>query len=349
MEIPDLNGSEKELEELLSEPYPQTVEMMKRLEGDLMILGVGGKIGPSLAGTAAKACQQADVSKRIIGVDKVFTPALEKRLRNNNVELLTCDLSEYEQAKQLPAVENVIFMAGRKFGEVGSEPLTWLMNAVVPGVVGQVLTSSRIVVFSTGCVYELVSSDSLGSLEADVPRPVGEYANSCLGRERIFEYYGQLHNSPVLLFRLNYSVDLRYGVVVEIARDVYEGRPVDLTVNAVNFIWQGDVVNRALLSLELAEVPAAKLNVTGERVFPVRELALRFAEVFDKQVDFTGKDSEKAYLSDASKSFEVFGPVQVKERDLIQMVANWIQAGGARLDKPTHFSVIDGEFLDEKT
>ncbi|HNT33454.1 MAG TPA: epimerase [bacterium] len=344
--IPDLRGSEETLEQLLSIPYPETVEMMKRLEGDLLILGVGGKIGPSLAATAANACAKAGVQKRIIGVDKVLTAEVTERLTRLGVETQLCDLSEYEQVNDLPRVRNVIFMAGRKFGQVGSEPLTWLMNAVIPGNVGQAFRGSRIVVFSTGCVYELVSTDGIGSLETDRPKPVGEYANSCLGRERVFEYYCSTFKTPVLLFRLNYAVDLRYGVIVEIAKQVYDGKPVDITVNAANVIWQGDAVNRALLCLEHTSCPAAILNITGRQTLRVDAVAQQFGQIFRKTPSFCGSNSGKAYLSNADRSFRLFGLPRVTETQMIQMVAEWMKTGGAILDKPTHFNVTDGQFLD---
>lgn len=346
--IPDLKGSEETLEHLLSIPYPETVEMMKRLDGDLLILGVGGKIGPSLAATAANACAKAGVQKRIIGVDKVLTAEVSERLARLGVETQLCDLSEFQQVNDLPRVPNVIFMAGRKFGQVGSEALTWLMNVVIPGHIGQVFRDSRIVVFSTGCVYDLVSTDGIGSLETDLPRPVGEYANSCLGRERVFEYYSSTHKTKVLLFRLNYAVDLRYGVLVEVAKQVYEGKPVDITVNAANVIWQGDAVNRALLSLEHTASPAAMLNVTGRQTLRIDALAQQFGQIFKKTPSFCGSNSGKAYLSNSERSFRLFGLPRVTETQMIQMVAEWIKTGGALLDKPTHFSVTDGQFLDTK-
>jgi dTDP-4-dehydrorhamnose reductase len=343
-----LNGSEENLEQALAVPYPQTIEMMKRLDGDLMILGVGGKVGASMAATARNALREAGVNKKIVGVDKVLTPKVKDYLEGLQVDLVQCDLSFYEEVMKLPKTENVLFLAGRKFGDVGSEPLTWLMNVIVPGNVAQYFDNSRIVAFSTGCVYDLRSGEQGGSVETDEPKPVGEYANSCLGRERVFEYFCEQNDSTVLLFRLNYSVDLRYGVIVEIARDVYEERPVNISVNHFNIMWQGDVVNRALLCLEHTQSPAAKLNVTGIAQLRTDEVAKKFGELFGKEVKFTGTDTNKAYLSNAQRSVALFGPPQVGEEQLIEMVADWIQAGGPGLDKPTHFSVTDGQFLDEK-
>lgn len=344
--ISPLNGSEAALETLLATPDPAAIDMMKRLPGDIIILGVGGKMGVSLAATAANACNEAGVEKRIVGVARTITDSLSSKLETLGVELLACDLSVYEQVAALPRLDNVLFLAGRKFGKSGSEPLTWLANTVIPANVAQVFQGRRMVVFSTGCVYEMVSPAAGGSKESDSPNPVGEYASSCLGRERVFEYYAEHAETPVLLYRLNYAMDLRYGVLVEIARDVYEGRPVNLQVGAFNVIWQGDAVNRALLCLEHASSPATALNITGHNVLRVEEVARRFGELLGKPVQFEGEDSGHAYLSDASRSFELFGPCGINEEQLMEMVADWVKCGGAGLDKPTHFSVTDGRFLD---
>jgi len=348
MERLKLNGSLDALEKLLARPQKETVELMERLEGDMIILGVGGKMGVSLAAMAANACREAGVAKRIIGVARTIRDELKNILEPLGVELVAADLSDYEQLAALPKVENVLYLAGRKFGETGTEPLTWLGNTVIPANTAQVFKGCRIVVFSTGCVYELKSTGDAGSTESDAPAPAGEYANSCLGRERIFEYAANQFGSKVLLYRLNYSVDLRYGVLVEVARNVFEDRPVDLNVSTFNVIWQGDAVNRALRSLEVAASPTVPLNITGECTLKTEEVASWFAKRFGKEVTFTGADSGKAYLSDASKSFELFGPCEISEDALMELVADWISHGGGGLDKPTHFSVTDGQFLDEK-
>lgn len=348
MRVPEKIRSESQREEFLAEPYPETVEMMRALDGDLLLLGAGGKMGPSLARLALNACRQAGVEKKVIAVSRYTDAAQRTPLENAGVQTIACDLIHPEEVERLPRCRNVLFMAGRKFGSQGSEALTWMMNAVVPGNVARTFRDSNVVAFSTGCVYNLVTPDSGGSVESDPPQAIGEYANSCLGRERIFEYYSERYNAPVLLYRLNYAVDLHYGVLVDIARQVYQEEPVDLTVNAVNFIWQGDANNRALLCLKHTGSPATVLNITGEGIFSVQELALRFGELFGKKVTFRGSDSGKAYLSNARKSFEWFGVPRVSSETLIQWVADWIIQGGSLLDKPTHFSVTDGQFLDEK-
>lgn len=340
-------ANENELEELLSDPYPETVDLMRRLDGDIILLGVAGKVGPSLARMAVKACEMAGITKRVIGVARFSDPAQKTALEDAGVETLVCDLSDAEQVAALPKAKNVIFLAGRKFGDVGSEPLTWIMNVVVPANVGQAYTDSRIVAFSTGCVYPLMPAEGRGAREVDPPGPVGEYANSCLGRERAFEYFSGEHGTPVLQYRLNYAIDLRYGVLSDIARPIWEGKPVSRNMPVFNIIWQGDANNRALLCLEHTSSPPMVMNITGPEKLQTEEVARRFGEIFNKPVNFVGQPAEKVFLNDASRSFELFGKPRVTADELIHMTAEWIMQGGRDLNKPTHFNVTDGQFLDE--
>ena len=344
LNIPDVIKSEDELEEVLSEPYPETAALMKRMQGNLLILGAGGKMGVSLAHAAKRACKMAGVDKRIIAVDKIKIEKLEQL----KIETISCDLLDPEEVARLPYAENVIFMAGRKFGEIGSEELTWMINTIVPYNICRKYAGSRIVAFSTGCVYPLVSAATKGSCETDPPDPVGEYANSCLGRERVFEYFSRHKKTPVLLFRLNYAIDLRYGVLLDIAERVYNGEAVDLSVTHANVIWQGDAVNRALLCLEHAAIPPAILNITGEAILSVKDLAEQFAELFGKKVIFQGNDAGKAYLSNASRSMDIFGSPRISVPRMVKWIAEWLKQGGPTLNKPTHFQVTDGQFIDKK-
>ncbi len=341
-EVPKFRN-EEELDEFLSRPTERLVKMMKNLSGDLMILGSGGKMGPSVAMTAKRAIEEAGVAKRIIGVDKFPQENLEKQ----GIETIQCDLLNYEEVRELPPAENIIYMVGRKFGEVGSEPLTWMINCIVPYNTASYLAQSRWVAFSTGCVYPLVSTDGEGCSEKVPAQPVGEYAHSCLGRERIFDYFSQQNGSKVLHFRLNYSVELRYGVLVDVARAVYEGRPVSRSVTKANIIWQGDAVERAILSLEQASCPPKILNVTGEETISILDAAKKFGEIFGKEVSFIGEDTGKGYLSDASHSIELFGKPRISVNQMIPWIADWIKRGGRLYDAPTHFEVTDGQFLDE--
>ena len=349
MEIPEVISSEEALEEALATPYPELVEMMRRLDGDILILGVAGKMGPSLAHLAFNACKQAGVRKRIIGVSRFSDEAQRENLERLGIETIVCDLLNAEQVESLPKVKNVIFMVGRKFGMVGSESLTWTTNTSAPANVARSFWQSRIVAFSTGCVYALVSAATGGSVETDAPAPIGEYACSCLERERIFQQCSEQYGTPVLLFRLNYAIDLRYGVLVDIAQDVYAGRPVDITVAVVNVIWQGDANNRALLCLEHTSSPAAILNVTGPEILSARSVAEQFVRIFRKDVKYAGVSSGIAYLSNPARSVELFGPPRVSAQQLIEWIADWVRRGGRTLGKPTHFQVTDGQFLTQTT
>lgn len=346
-EIPEVIVSEEALDNFLATPYYETLQMMRRLEGDIMILGAGGKIGPSLVQVLVNACQNAGIKKRLFAVDLFAEGEMREKFDQLGVETIPCDLLNPQEVEKLPRVKNIIFMAGMKFGIIGSEALTWMINVIASNNVARAFRNSKIVVFSTGCVYALVSRETGGSVEADMPSPIGEYANSCLGRERIFEYYSNQYKTPVLGFRLNYAIDLRYGVLVDVARNVYDGKPVDRSVDSVNFIWQGDAVNRAILCLEHTSSPLDVLNVTGEEIVSIEVLAEEFGKIFNESVTYTGMDLDKAYLSNASRSVELFGKPFISTQTMIKWVADWIQRGGRIFDKPTHFQVTDGQFLDE--
>lgn len=336
--------NEQQLEEALARPSAELVEMMRRLDGDVMLLGAGGKMGPSLARLARNAIHEAGVQKRVIAVSRFTDPAARGALERDGIEVIPADLTDPQQVAALPTVENVVYMLGRKFGESGSEGLTWIANVAAPHLVARHFAGSRIVAFSTGCVYPLTSPEAGLPSEQTPPEPVGDYAWSCLGREQVFATHAAQTNTPTLLYRLNYAVDLRYGVLVDIARDVLEGRPVDLTVSWFNCIWQGDANNRALLCLEHAAVPAFALNVTGPELLSTEETARRFGELLGKRVHFTGRDSGRAYLSEAAQSVELFGPPRVPAAQLIEMAALYIQEGGKLSGRPTKFQVTDGKF-----
>ena len=343
--LPHIIADEKELESVLATPYPALVKMMVNLDGDLIILGAGGKMGPSLARLAINACKQAGVGKRVIAVSRFRDEVTRKTLEQDGIETIVCDLNDPEAIKKLPDVRNVIFMAGRKFGEKGSEPELWVTNTVIPGYVARRFKNSRIVVFSTGCVYPMVPVKSGGCSETDTTIPLGEYGASCLGRERVFEYFSRICSTPIAFFRLNYAVELRYGVLVDIAQRVMAGEPVDITVNAINVIWEGDANNRALLCLEHVDSPPFILNVTGKKILSVENLARNFARLFNKPLSFSGTQSGIAYLSDARKSIELFGMPHVPVHTVIYWIAEWLKQGGRTFGKPTHFEVANGDFL----
>lgn len=334
----------EEIKNYLVEPSNELVEKIKNLDGDILILGIGGKMGPDIAKMAKNAIDRAGIKKKVIGVSRFSSGNLQQELEDFGIETIACDLLEDEQLINLPDAKNVIYMAGRKFGTSGSEHLTWAMNAYLPGRVAEKYKNSRIVVFSTGNVYPLTPVKRGGASEEHPTGPVGEYAQSCLGRERVFEYFSRKYEIPMTFFRLNYANDLRYGVLYEIASAVMEERPIDLSMGHVNIIWQGDANEYALRSLGIADCPPCILNVTGPEIVSVRWLAERFGEGFGKKPIFINEEEDTALLSNASKSHKLFGYPRVSLRQMIEWQIEWLKAGGEVIDKPTHFQERRGEF-----
>jgi nucleoside-diphosphate-sugar epimerase len=343
--LPKTIPDETTLDELLSRPTPALTALMQRLEGDLIIPGIAGKMGVTLGMLAARTIAAAGVRKRVIGVARFTDKTARATLETYGVETLHCDLLDREAVAALPRVPNVIYMAGRKFGTQEDTDLTWALNVIAPENVAQHFRDSRIVAFSTGCVYPLVTAASGGCTEDEPPAPVGEYAQSCLGRERVFGYHSRIHGARVCLVRLNYAIDLRYGVLHDIGQRVYAGLPVDLSASHFNAIWQGDANRQALLCLEHCTVPAAILNVTGPETISVRFVAETFGRLFGREARFTGHDENaRMYLSNAATATALFGYPSVTLMQMIRWQAEWIKAGGRTLDKPTHFEVTDGKF-----
>ncbi len=336
--------SEAELDEILSRTTPDLVEMMGRLEGDIMILGIGGKMGTTVGLQALRAVKESGVSRRIIGVSRFSSPQTRSFLEEAGIETIACDLLDPESVKSLPRTPNVLFLAGRKFGTDGQEPLTWAINTYAAANVAKHYENCRIVAFSTGNVYPFVSPSSAGCTESTTPEPIGEYAQSCLGRERVFEYFCSQDGTPLCIYRLNYACDLRYGVLHDIGTRIWNQEPVDLTVGFVNLIWQGDASAIALLCLELCSQPKEIINVTGPEIFSVREIAEAFADIMDRKVVFTGHEKQKALLSNAEKATKLFGEPTVSLQTMIKWTAEWIMQGGSALGKPTHFNVNNGKF-----
>jgi nucleoside-diphosphate-sugar epimerase len=336
--------SVEDLEERLATPSSLDRETVRRLEGDVVILGAGGKMGPSLARRIRRAADAAGLRRRVIAVSQFFSAPQVNELNRDGIETITCDLLRREEVARLPLCANVLFLAGRKFGSTGRPDLTWATNTVIPARVASHYRSSRIVAFSTGNVYPLVELSSGGSVETDVPAPVGEYAQSCLGRERIFEYYSREYGTPCLLFRLNYAVDLRYGVLVDVARKVFTGQPIKLAVPALNAIWQGDANSYALRGLEHCSSPPRVLNVTGREIISVRSAAESFAEMFHREPVFAGEEGDRAFLSNASLCHSLLGFPEVQLQVLLRWVAHWVERGGVSLEQPTKFEVADGRY-----
>lgn len=317
---------------------------MRTLGGDLVILGAGGKMGPTLAMRARRAADAAGVKTRIIAVSRYSSPEARRALDDAGIETIAADILEREELAKLPDAPNVMYMAGRKFGSTGAESLTWAMNAYLPAIVCEKYRGARIVAFSSGNVYPFLPVTSGGATERTPPGPVGEYAQSALARERMFEYFSAKNGTPVLIVRLNYAVELRYGVLLDIGTKVFERQPVDLTMGAVNVIWQGDANSAALRSFPLAGSPAAVLNLTGPETLSVRQIAGLFGEHFGVDPTFTGAESTHALLNNAARCFRVFGYPTVSVDQVIEWTARWIGMGGATLNKPTHFEARDGKF-----
>jgi nucleoside-diphosphate-sugar epimerase len=336
--------SEPQLNHLLAQPSEADIAFAGRLSGDTMILGAGGKMGPSLAHRLLCALRGANRQSHVIAVSRFQSTEAESQLVDAGVKTISCDLLDPDSVQSLPRVENVLFLAGRKFGSAGDPEVTWALNTVVPAQVAQHFRDSRIVAFSTGNVYPFVSAERGGCVESDTPAPVGEYAQSCLGRERIFEFYSKMFKTPCLIFRLNYAVDLRYGVLVDIARHVFESEPVDLSVPVVNVLWQGDANSYAIRSLELCESPARILNVTGPETIQVRYAAEFFARRFQRELKVKGESKGIALLNNARACHAALGYPLVSAAELMEAVAAWVEAGGASLNKATKFQVTDGKF-----
>jgi|SRR5262245_16600989 len=335
--------TEADLEDLLSEPTPGVVETLRRLRGDLVLLGVGGKMGLSLARMARRASDAAGVSRRVIGVSR-FASGGEAAFHAHAIETVQCNLLDADAVARLPAAENVVLMAGMKFGTSLDTPATWATNSYLPGVACHRYRDSRIVAFSTGNVYGLVPVVGGGSREHDAPQPVGEYAMSCLGRERVIQFFGKLNGTPTAIIRLNYACELRYGVLVDLARRVWDGETVDLGMGYFNTIWQADANAMTLRAFDHVASPPAVINVTGPEVLSVRATCETIGRLLDRPVRFAGQETDTALLSNASPGLRSLGPVRVTPDELMVAVARWVSRGGRNLGKPTHFEARSGEY-----
>jgi nucleoside-diphosphate-sugar epimerase len=341
---PEKIGNEEQLEELLSRPGAEVIEMFSRLDGDLIFLGVSGKIGQSLAHMAKRACDEAGSKKRIIGVSLYENNEQQKRIEKYGIETIHGDLLDTNFTNSLPSLRNVFFLAGMKFGSIDNLAMTWAINSYLPALVAEHFKHSRIVAFSTGCVYPLVPVESGGSVETDLPAAIGEYAQSCLGRERMFEYGSIKNKTEVTLIRLNYSVEMRYGVLVDIALKVKNNQPVDLAMGYFNVIWQGDMNNFVLRSLGLVKSPAKVLNITGPEILSVREVAKEFGKLFGVKPVLVNKEAPTALLSNSEQAFGLFGRPKVPINQVIKWIAGWLKEDKELLGKPTHFEVRDGKY-----
>ena len=332
------------LENLLSEPTPRAIETVAKLDGDVMLLGVAGKMGPTLARMVRRASDQAGSRRRVIGVARFSDAGVESHLQSHGVETIRCDLLDADQLSRLPEVPNIIAMFGMKFGSTGQEARTWAMNCLAPAMVCRRFRKSRIVAFSTGNVYGLTPFADGGSVESDPLNATGDYAMSCVGRERIYEYCSNEWAMPTAILRLNYAVEMRYGVLIDIAKQVWTGQTVDVSMGYVNAIWQADANAAALSAFAHLAVPPRVLNIAGPEVLSVREIAAEFGRRFAKPVAYAGVEKADALLSNAAESQRLFGRPRISAEQMIAWIADWTQRGGATFGKPTHFEVRDGNF-----
>ncbi len=328
----------------LLQPSGALIADISKLEGDILILGAGGKMGPALAKLTKQAIDIAGVKKKVIAASRFSEVGLQEELNRYGIETIAVDLLDDRQLQQLPDVANVLYLAGQKFGTTGKESFTWAMNVYLPGRVAEKYKNSRIVVFSTGNVYPLSPVAGAGLTEQQQPGPIGEYAQSCLGRERMFQYFSSKHNTPIFIYRLNYANDVSYGVLLEIAKSVNEERPIDLRMGYVNVIWQGDANEMAIRALHHCAVPAKIVNITGLETVSVRKIAVAFGKLFGKTPAFVNEEETTALLSNAAESARLFGEPATSLEQMMGLLAEWLKQGGKTINKPTHFQEREGQF-----
>ena len=337
-------ATEADLEACLSEPTEHVIDVLRRLDGDILILGAGGKMGPTLARMARRASDAAAVRRRVIAVSRFSQPDSRQNFEMHGIETVSCDLLDPKQLSSLPDCRNVVFMAGFKFGSMRQPATTWAVNTLLPALVAERFSSSRLVAFSTGNVYGMTSVGAGGSLECDAPNPGGEYAMSCLGRERMFEYFSAQNNIATAILRLNYACELRYGVLVDLAEKVWAGETIDLTMGYFNAIWQSDANAAALAAFDVVSTPPKIINVSAPEMNEVRQVCETLARCFNKSCRFTGAPATDAFLTNNELMVSLLGPVRWKTSDILPVVARWVERGGLRLGKPTHFQSRSGCF-----
>jgi nucleoside-diphosphate-sugar epimerase len=338
--LPDRFEDATHLDDTMSAPDPAVAADLAAVPGDIAVIGVGGKMGPTLARMARRALP----GRRVIGVARFSDPGLRAALEAVGIETIQADLLDRAQVAALPRVPNVVFMAGRKFGSMGSEELTWAMNAHVPALVAEHFRDSRIVAFSTICVYPFASVAYGGPREDAALSPPGEYAMSCVARERIFQHFSKVHGTPGALIRLSYAIDMRYGVLHDLGRKVLAGQPVDVTMGHVNVIWQGDACAQALRALARAAVPSVPINVSGPEIVSIRWLAQEFGRRFGTVPTIVGDEAPTAWIANCARAAHLFGYPKVPLERLIDWQADWLMRGMGSLGKATHFEMRSGTF-----
>jgi nucleoside-diphosphate-sugar epimerase len=341
MTLPTRFADVAALEDFMTVPTPELVADLQKVPGDILILGVAGKMGPTLA----RLAKRADPKRRVIGVARFSNPASRRELEQHGIETIACDLLDRAALEKLPRSPNVIYMAGFKFGATGNEPLAWAMNTHVPAMVAEVFARSRIVAFSTGCVYPFVDIRHQGATEEVPPNPPpGDYANSCVGRERMFQYFSGVHNTPGRIVRLNYAIDMRYGVLHDIGVKVRDGAEIDVSMGHVNVIWQGDANAMALRCLAAATTPTSPINISGPETVSVRALAQAFGRQFGNKPVIVGSEAPTGWLVNTGRMADLFGYPKVPLLKMIEWTADWLGRAMPTLNKPTHYEVRDGQY-----
>ncbi len=342
--LPNTIETVAQLDDLLSTPTPRVIEILNHLDGDFLILGAGGKMGPTLSRMIRRALDASASRRRVIAVSRFSNPANAAALHEWNIETINADLLDPAQLSALPDIANVVYMAGMKFGSTNQEPLTWAMNTFLPGLVCQKFHNSRIVAFSTGNIYGLAPVTSGGSVESDPLNPEGDYAMSCLGRERILDHFSRTLKIPISIIRLNYATELRYGVLVDLAKKIHANEPINLAMGNVNVIWQADANALSLCAFDRAASPPFILNVSGPELLSIRQLCQQLAHLLKKSVTFTGHESPSALLNNGQLAHHLYGYPRIPIQQILEWTANWVTQGGASLSKPTHFEARDGKF-----
>lgn len=342
--LPKFIRTDAELDEVLSRPRPELVKFIRSVSSPLVVLGAGGKMGPTLAVLAKRAATMAGHRLEVIAVSRFSDTAARRWLEGQDVKTIHADLLERGRVRRLPDSANIVYLAGLKFGTKQDPAGTWAVNTLVPAHVAERYAKSRIVALSTGNVYPLVKVRSGGAGEKHALTPLGEYANAAVARERLFEYFARKHGTPVALMRLSYAVELRYGVLADIARKVLAGGAIDVTSGRFNCIWQGDANEMILRSLALADNPPPAFNLTSPAICSVRQVAARFSELLGRPAKFTGTESGVAFLSNTEQMCNALGPPPTPLETVIRWTAHWVKNGGRSLNKPTHFEVRDGAY-----
>jgi hypothetical protein len=342
--LPERLESEEHLDEFLTTPSAALVGFIQTVSSPLLILGAGGKMGPTLGALARRAADAAGHSLDIIAVSRFTDERARQWLETRGVKTMSCDLLDERVVATLPDAQNLIYLVGLKFGTAQNPSATWAMNTLVPARVVERYPRARMVALSTGNVYPMSAVSRGGALETDALTPLGEYANAAVGRERIFEFCSSRHGAAVALLRLFYALDLRYGVLADIARMVHTGQPIPLANGSFNCIWQGDANEMVLRALALCQAPPATFNLCRPEIFSVREVATRFGELFNRSPNFEGEEAATALLGNAGKVTKALGHPAIPLETMLRWVAEWVKRGGRSLGKPTHFEVRDGSY-----